>query len=432
MSMQDKHKMDFDPDLMDRGWELMQAQLDKHMPEKKKRRFFPWFWPLLFVTSTSFAAFFMLPPFTEKEHKREVKEEAQKQEQKRPIAEYKQTDLATEVVTLEEASVQQFAKKDLAKQTVNAASSQVVKTQKAKVESKANNDVVEQVDLPTDPKLVSTTNEQQEVKVNHAIAQNNEALEQLENPIALLEYDAIDNKAIDKLGAPQLKSKKPVKWNYGIRANLSSSFKDNYQALDAGLFVERKLSKNLLLNAALSYERQSRNLLLDKFNAADSSLAEEASNNAPTGGSYNIDYVYSELDNRKLNISLGATVPVFARWRIGLALQSSYFLSSKVVVNAESGLLPTYDDVDRKEVDVLDSTIDLYDSPSIASQYAPEVFNIDFNKWQWSAMFLAEYRLSNRLSAQASLKRNITKWPSKEHAYGGSFYGSLGVQYRLR
>ena len=58
--MQDNSINNYDPELVDQGWSLLEKQLDEVLPQKPKRRF-GWFWlPLLLAFTTLTGAGFYL------------------------------------------------------------------------------------------------------------------------------------------------------------------------------------------------------------------------------------------------------------------------------------------------------------------------------------------------------------------------------------
>lgn len=423
--MQDRPNIDVDPTLVDRGWAQMSRQLDEVMPVRK-RRILPWFWLLLFVVVGSSAGVYQY--FQQKDgsanesiHPATIQDIIlpETTQVQAPIADSKELD------TNREGRI-------FKSENINETTSQEKNTTNASIVQTINSEVIEPIfanEISSQSLQVSGIDDETK---NNAVKEDNLSLRNNEE-ISLLDKQNIALLDIQKPVIEQAITYKSLKSTHLFAMTEMEMGLGNYnpQGGAIGVGFQYPLSNKFSIELGANFQTVSTNLIsnvlgIDKNTDASFSPVTSIYGSA----TYQVNQAYDRLEIQKFNFPLQVRLKIDKRWHVTAGVQTTYYTKAFVKFDDfdETSIPIGLEIGDATSFDLYDQSVPVYRFDS-STNVASLPYDLNPNRWQWSGVLGAQYRLSNRIGLDAKYRRNISQWPDDKEAYGAKSYLSLGLRF---
>lgn len=438
--MQDRQHIDNDPTLVDRGWMQMQAQLDEVMPVRK-RRFFPWWILLMLGLIGSLGAYNWVSSYEKSPlNKIEAKgTPASHLQETLPIAQVGSNEELINNVAPKSTAIPSSPRtgtndsKELTALAINTNVKDTKELFSEKIpvlkETTAFNTPVfdeEKIEKPSDVAIEESLKdsflfEDEKNEKNTLGAKPIASLETIVFPLLEERTISIEN---------EISNKSSKKSHLIIQAGAEIGFSGNPQAGSLGLAYQHSTNENFSYELGLNYQEVSVSLLSDALGGSErENLFVEGVGLAPNLQSYSISQAYDQLKIGKINVDFSIRKKISSRWSLLGGGQISYFTKASLLVSNLSAA-DIYEEILDYKQDLYDEPLSVYTFDSISNRIG-EPYQLEPNRWQFSALLGAHYKVSKRWELAVTYRKTLTKWPDNKNIYGANSFVGLELRYYL-
>jgi hypothetical protein len=459
--MQDDSKYNYNPELVDRGWSLLEKQLEEVLPQKPKRRF-AWFWlPLLLGFSTLAGAGWYLTTTQDTTNKpshaplvRELQEQPMVQSNS-ATPEYSTASKSNETITADVATGEnQFAM--IATSSVSTANgftnSLPLDDNTAYSSNRDNIELISSHFDQVTPTFAPDNTITQYVAENMIKVVEPNTEDTAEAMISNSPETVVSTLALPRLGTTLLKEKPPTvalgtvnlltknrrNWRYYVESQLTIALGEQAGLLGAALGVERKLGQSWHLGLGLAYERSQQKLSTNDI-AYNLSQAEAAFvNTGYVPEAYNINQAYQAVSYDRLKGELQTHYQLHPRWRVGGGLSLAYYRQAFINTNQVSEFSavegvgsPSTDVNNHERFDLFEDVVSVYEfDPTSNAAVGP--YPLAPSRWQLAGTLALQYQLARLWAINLNYRHDLTEWQSTSSDFGNSSFAQFGLRYYFK
>ena len=443
---------------VDKGWAMMEAQLDEAMPQKRRRAFWWWLPILLLVGGVGGYAWAQIS-FNSAAEEEEL--ESVNDQPELPVA-AKPLEGGQSTAAIEQQKGTVNAEHEVATSSAIVDSNvpaNNIDTRLAKEEEITPHVITDdsfampqEETLPSNPD--GTTNQQAasdqaaapemmaEATTLETKTQENspsDLSDPLETRSPIFITSRLANQPIATvapLAVEEVQQLEPTtaklapKLRFYAEALVGETLSDPFSSVLGGLGVETTLGRKFRLNSGAQYQ-YNQNHLFGASDRADGFEYVDPTGGATTESAYDITLVYRRLQTERINAYTHLSYQVHPRLYLGLGVQGSYITNASARFSTEQVLANP--SPNQRNEDVL---VDLYDDQVAAVSFdqftnaytAP----LDVRRWQWAGQATASYRWHKSWSLELQYLRHLSSWPAKGETFGGPHVLQAGLRYYLQ
>ncbi|MEL7220703.1 MAG: hypothetical protein AAGJ93_05245 [Bacteroidota bacterium] len=469
--MQDDSTYNYDPALVDRGWSMLEQQLDEVLPQKTKRRF-PWFWLVLLLGFCSLAGAGWYVTINSNEEGEKSQKSYRSAEINKPIARG-----ITQAKEQDSQVVSGVVDNTSDDQTVSIApttpsNDNILSRDKANYDrpiaatatdvilSSAITQPSTQVEESTlDIKEPNDDSSSEEINLALSIAPVEQTIEEtaVTDAAELVVHQTRQIDVTPRLEPTDLlflveetkvlplASTKPIRknipsWRYFVEGQATIALGPQPGFLGGIVGVERKIGRSWNLGLELGYERSQQNLTSSEFSENLGISADQSPFIEPVGSgtffdnTYNLEQSYGAVSYDRFKSNLMVHYKLSPRWRVGTGMSLIFYRQA----------LFDFTEVNRGINQGAESEPNAIGSPSNLFEDLVNVYEYDENRnttvgpyplapnrWQLAGRLTAQYQLHRNWGVNFTYRHDLTAWQSGTE-FGTPSNLQLGLRYYIR